>query len=89
MDEKQFVEYAEELVSSITSDFINLEANTILDTHFLTELYGLNSIEFMEFISLLEDELNFTFPVDATYDELNSLRYIYNFLISETIIVTS
>lgn len=42
----------------------------------ITELFDLDSLDFMQFISALEAEFNIEFDPDAAYDELNNLEYL-------------
>lgn len=42
----------------------------------IVEEYDLDSLAFMQFITALENEFNFEFANDATYEELNDLDYI-------------
>lgn len=50
----------------------------------ITDFYNFDSLEFMEFISAIEEEFDIEFPEDVTFDELNSIPKLLNIIQNKT-----
>ena len=81
MTKKKISGKIEIILSEITGENQSIDIDNFEQIDNFIEYYYLESMQFMEFITALESEFETEFPEDITFDELNSVSYLINYLI--------